>query len=59
MKIVNNYLEVLSVNVFSALSLIIAFLAQMTGILTVLVLVSSLVYNCLKIYKFLKNRKGK
>ena len=54
----HNNFEILSVNGFSVVSVILAWFTQYTGLLTVLVLISSLVYNCINIYRTLKKKKS-
>ncbi|MDD4291992.1 MAG: hypothetical protein PHX51_07155 [Clostridia bacterium] len=58
MKTLNKNIEILSVNFFSTISLVTAWLNSLTGVLTCLVLLSSIIYNGIKIYQALNKKRG-
>lgn len=59
MKALHNIIEILSVNFLSTIAIVLVWLNTLTGILTVIVLVSTLVYNSIKIFQALRNKNNK
>lgn len=56
MKTLKNNFEILSVNGLTGLSLVLAWVTHFINVLTVLVLITSVIYNCMKIYDWLKKK---